>query len=784
LKRSVDPFLSGQDSLEQFVAMIGASRYAAGTYSPDQAYALSPYVAPSVHAFAAVVAARTFQVNKGTKPLERHPLLNLIARPNADLRTSEYDLLYYTAALQRHAGEVFWECEYEKAGMDRERGVKALPSKIWIWHKDAVTEVRDMRTREFLGWYCTWEGARHFVDKLDMLHFPNYDPTKHNPKGPARGTSVWQAKRLPLTNEIAASQWNRDWFSRGIAPSVVFVNKTGDVDDEDEFREKLKARLAGKNGEPIAITGDWVVQQLQASQKDAEFTEGQNLNRKAILAGITPPIVLGDNEANYANASAQIKAWLTFGVIPAMTALCSRLDVAFLYEQPELWTNLSTDDIDELQADKQSRITAYTALINARHSPKVAAEIVGLNVDPDMPGYEDVFLSFSQIPYEYAEGGQSVSISKADVPDDPVAGGDGGGITVAPPPVATTQPAAVEDKGQRTIRVRVDTPAPPASTRILVPVRTRAAEDGDILSVLLKIVEKDIKKLKDKSRQYQLLAVEAGSQQIGQSLGLDALVAVDDPSVVEFLEQRGNLITSVPEGVAERISDKCVAMIDEGASPEEIGAALRQDYNILSDRKAREIGRNEVGSGLNGGRHIQMEVEGIGSREWLSSRDTQVRDSHISLDGEVVGMDEKFSNGCRWPQDPDADADEVINCRCIEMPVIGGERGARHLAHMRIIAAREIADAKAEAARHVAALLASVEKSGRKRSALTAAEQARIAVLQESGEIDERTGYWRAVVRAKNIRKIEQEMSRAMGGIINGWRAPILKKLAEMGVAK
>jgi HK97 family phage portal protein len=757
--------------------IFGTGRHAAGTYSPAQAYALSPYVAPSVHAFASVVAARTFQVKRGTKPLDTHPLLDLIARPNADLRTSEYELLYYSAALHRHAGEVFWECEYgndpKKPG--KARHPKALPTKIWIWHREVVNPEFDSRTREFLGWTTRLDGIPHFVDRLDMLHFPVYDPTQHNPKGPARGTSVWQSKRLSLANEIDASKWNRDFFSRGIAPSVAFINKDGqaisdDPEAEEQFREKLKAKLAGKNGEPIALTGDWVIQQLEASQRDAQFTEGQNLNRKAILAGVAPPIVLGDNEANYANANAQIKAWLTFDVIPAMTMFCSRIDSAFFYDEPELWSNLSTDDIAELQADKLALITAYCTLIGTRHSPKAAAEMVGLSVDPDMPGYNDVTTSFSQIPWEFAAGGQSVSISKAD--EDPALIE---ATTPADVPAPVVEPASPEPT--RTIRILLN-----EESRI-APM-TRADEDeSEQLQLLLEIITKDTAKLKNKAKQFQLQVAKAGVEQIGNALDLETLVAIDDPRIVKLLEERGNLITSVPETVANSINDMILADVEEGLSPEEIGRHLRDSFNELSGWKSQQIARQEVGSVLNGSRFVQMEESGVESREWLSARDGNERPTHgpppEGVDGEVVEMDEKYSNGLRYPQDPDGDNSEVQGCRCAELPVFGGSRGARCKAHMRALATHEIRAAALEAERQIAAVL-----RGRKIEQLAPAEFQRVKQLRVAAVIDEREGMWRAVVRPKNVRIIERQMSNAMSSIIHGWRSEVLKALAEKGIAK
>jgi SPP1 gp7 family putative phage head morphogenesis protein len=580
-----------------------------------------------------------------------------------------------------------------------------------------------------------------------MMQVPLFDPTQFNAKGPSRGRSLWDAKRLALTNEIKAQKWNADWWGRGIAPSVALIGKGnhGVGDDpvsEELFLSKLKAKLAGKNGEPMLLLGDWLVQQLEASQRDAQFVEGQDQNRKAILAGNTPPIAMGDNEANYANANAQIKAWLSFDVIPALTFLASSIDTTFVYDEPRTWTRFSTEDIEELQEGKAARVDRYVNLINARHSPKVAAQIAGIDVDPTMPGFDEVFVPFSQMPYADAIAKDEPGSAPVPVTTAPV---------TAPPsstPPAEDQPPA---NAEPTAPKPATTPQPSRVLRVRVPnsnVITRAAESGEILRMLLQIVEKDTKKLKDRARQFQVQAFEAGADQIGKALELEALLSIDNPRVVDFLEQRGNLIESVPQGVAERIFNKTVSLVEKGTSPEDIGTILRKGFNELTSAKAAMISRNEVGSALNGGRFLQMEEEGVDAREWLSSRDARVRDSHNAVDGEIVQRTEKYSNGLRFPQDPDGAPEETIQCRCIELPAERGKRSARCAAHMRAIAALELRFA-----------------------------------TERGEQIDTRTAYWRAVVQAKNIRVIERRMADAMGAVIHGWRAPILKALSEMGVA-
>lgn len=51
-------------------------------------------------------------------------------------------------------------------------------------------------------------------------------------------------------------------------------------------------------------------------------------------------------------------------------------------------------------------------------------------------------------------------------------------------------------------------------------------------------------------------------------------------------------------------------------------------------------------------------------KQWDASLDARTRDSHAAIDGEIREIDDKFSNGLRFPGDPNGPAAEVINCRC------------------------------------------------------------------------------------------------------------------------
>lgn len=103
-------------------------------------------------------------------------------------------------------------------------------------------------------------------------------------------------------------------------------------------------------------------------------------------------------------------------------------------------------------------------------------------------------------------------------------------------------------------------------------------------------------------------------------------------------------------------------------------------------RASMRTARTAMTSAQNAGRvDAYRRAEGMGARvrkQWLATLDQRTRHSHRRLDGEVVGMDENFSNGLRYPGDPESGrGSEVYNCRCTLVPVVDGadpSEGARH----------------------------------------------------------------------------------------------------------
>lgn len=118
----------------------------------------------------------------------------------------------------------------------------------------------------------------------------------------------------------------------------------------------------------------------------------------------------------------------------------------------------------------------------------------------------------------------------------------------------------------------------------------------------------------------------------------------------------------------------------EGLGIDDIAVRLREDFHELRDYRLRTIARTEVQGAQNMGIHQTMQDFNVQYKQWITVGDNRVRGrrkhdraNHVILHGQVVRIDENFSNGLKHPLDRSggrATIHEWINCRCRSRPYI------------------------------------------------------------------------------------------------------------------
>jgi len=101
---------------------------------------------------------------------------------------------------------------------------------------------------------------------------------------------------------------------------------------------------------------------------------------------------------------------------------------------------------------------------------------------------------------------------------------------------------------------------------------------------------------------------------------------------------------------------------------------VRGRFNDLSKTQSMRIAVTETGIAFESGRHEAMRQAGVQWKEWLTSGDERVRQTHFGLDAVIVAIDEPFLVGgysLMYPCDPAGPPQEIINCRCVHGPASG-----------------------------------------------------------------------------------------------------------------
>ena len=175
---------------------------------------------------------------------------------------------------------------------------------------------------------------------------------------------------------------------------------------------------------------------------------------------------------------------------------------------------------------------------------------------------------------------------------------------------------------------------------------------------------------------YATFQVERGSN-------LDTSYTLYDRATVERLlrDQPGLLPAVKVDGKRDlawnrkHIASAITQGVLQGEPIDKVARRVRSVAD-MDYRASMRTARTAMTSAQNAGRvDAYRRAQGMGIRvrkQWLATLDQRTRHSHRRLDGEVVGLDERFSNGLEYPGDPSGAGSEVYNCRCTLVPDLPG----------------------------------------------------------------------------------------------------------------
>jgi hypothetical protein len=165
------------------------------------------------------------------------------------------------------------------------------------------------------------------------------------------------------------------------------------------------------------------------------------------------------------------------------------------------------------------------------------------------------------------------------------------------------------------------------------------------------------------------------------------------PFVRNWIAGADNRLSHVPNEVFGLVSHIINAGTTNGASINDVQQQIGQLFEATGmehwKAKARTVARTEVVGAYNGGLHdafsmlVAADPDTAYVKRWLATEDQRTRPDHRDADGQTVpwgqpfilGADEFGMGGVEMmhPHDPSGPADQIVNCRCVELLEIKNE---------------------------------------------------------------------------------------------------------------
>ncbi len=178
----------------------------------------------------------------------------------------------------------------------------------------------------------------------------------------------------------------------------------------------------------------------------------------------------------------------------------------------------------------------------------------------------------------------------------------------------------------------------------------------------------EAKKLTELFRPLWKKAYDDGANLNAEGYGI---LGIDKPEFVTPARiNGGKRVVGIQQTTQKAIADIIAAGIANGTSQSELKKAIQSEMGTTKSR-AKLIARQETATALATGQFDMMRAAGAKTKTWHHRDQKNPRDgtngkvNHVILEGETVPIDGVFSNGLRYPRDPnDGRPEQLINCRC------------------------------------------------------------------------------------------------------------------------
>lgn len=636
-----------------------------------------------------------------------HPIEQLIDRPN-DYQHTRLFLSAIITSLFKDGNALI--------SIKDSRALKRT-KKLEVLHPDGVVPVLDPIDLvegykvSKIGWWGT--GGRkntkevQFVNRKDMIHIQFV-----NPEDFSWGISPLEAAKNVQDAESMAIEWNKNIMFNSGRPSFILTTEDPlNANQRRQIRDALVESVAREHaGLPLIVPNGLTPHKLGQSPVDMDYYKSSLLDcyRICSILGVPPAVINILENATLANVRTVMRAFYTNSVLPLCEMICEAFThhwVTSRYgKEYRIWYDASS--VSELREDLQEKIGMVPVLADKGMSRNEISRFLQLGL-PETPAGEiiqfaghiidDAGFAFDtpinaggagnrteSDPSNGSQIGEGDTDTSGNVGLRPKVSGDPKDPHYKKPQ-ARKKPYGRKSSMREGEVMRIwnslEKDRKIYSSIFYPRAKARIADDLKHLSVLATMspieqryfIDNESRKLKSQWKVFiERMWIDSAKMALDT---FDERFKPSSPKARTLTDIELEDIERISEAQAGLIVDTTthwiISLVNEalanGMTEEGVVDLVRSKVPEVSAFRAEVIVENEVLAGINYGNRIGAIESGVYTEKtWRTQRDEKVRASHVALEGETRLLSESYSNGLRYPGDPDGAAQEIINCRCFE----------------------------------------------------------------------------------------------------------------------
>lgn len=582
-------------------------------------------------------------LRKGETERERDrssPVARLLYRPNADQTAYEFwNAIMMELLLMGVA--TFWILPDTES--DSGYQLRIIPRE-WIIDTERKTNYAPDELRITAG-----TGGYIEIPRTEFVQFRMYSPG--NPGG---YQSPISALKQTLREQIQADKFRTEiWRSSGRFNA--YVTRPANVQPwDDEARKRFVTAFreawgqGGSNAGKMPLLEDGMeIKPYQFNAQQAQYAEAKQLSREDVAAAyhVNPSLIWHTTTQTYASSKDNARALYAECLGPILQMLQQRVN-AFLLPMigADPNTYVEFDLSEKLKGSFEERASILQSAVGGPYMTRNEARAD--NNLPPIEGGDDLI-----VPLNVVEGGQA---SPQDTHMDEQV-----------PMVIEEACGCVQCKSK--------------NDQIRIKARSSKEEDERMAEVLGKFFKRQadavLPKLGAKSAKWwneerwdSELAddIEPVMNDIADAHGKETADAIGS----EYrTDQTRNYLRSMAEGRAHAINVGTKRKLDialEDDDEEDTPAAVfEKRENSQAGMFGRSLATAVAGWAATHEAPHQAEQQGIEKtveKVWVTGANP--RPEHEAMNGQVVPVDQPFSNGCFWPGDENGDPDTTCGCNC------------------------------------------------------------------------------------------------------------------------